>query len=131
MQRLPKRVHHQASGISGRLEKVTFMKKNRRRQWVPVRVFRAGTLQAVLWRPLDDARKTQVLGRCRVSLHRVGGCLIVKSQAPILIAPHGLFQAIEALREAQAFLCLESDGKCSASRMFVPAIDLLEAKAPW
>ena len=98
---------------------------------MPLRVFREGALQAVLWRPLDDARKTQVLGRCRVSLHRVGECLIVKPQTPALIAPHELLQAIEALREAQAFLSLDSHGKRSASKMFVSAIDLLEAKAQW
>ena len=106
------------------------MKKKHASQWVPVRVFRVGYLQAVLWQRFDDARRRSAVQRCKVSLHRARDRLTVSGNGPTFIAPQELHQAIEALVAAQAFLSLERDSRDS-SHMFVPAIDLLEAKAPW
>ena len=80
---------------------------------MPVRVFHVGYLQAVLWQPLDDARKTQASQWCRVSLHRAGERLVVKPETSTLIAPPELPQAIEALREAQAFLDRSTASTCA------------------
>ena len=105
------------------------MKKKGSSRWVPVRVFRVGYLQAVLWQRFDGAGRAPV-HRCKVSLHRAGDHLTVDGNGPTFIAHQELHQAIEALIAAQAFLSHELDSRDSA-QMFVPAIDLLEAKAPW
>ncbi len=100
-------------------------------QLVPVHVFRAGPLQAVLWQRYDDLRRARALQGYKVTLHRTGDRLLAKSDSPTLIMPQELPQAIEALVAAKTFLSRDMNNSADRAGMFVSAIDLLGAKAQW
>ena len=105
------------------------MKTNKNEQLVPVRVFQAGSVQAVLWLTLQEARRVHLGGDGRVSLHTLGQPLVRESERATLMTPQQLCQAIDALQQAREFLSNAGDEVCAAAQMFVCAMEMLEAKA--
>ncbi len=73
------------------------MKTDKNEHLVSVRVFQAGSVQAVLWRPLQEARRVQPGRDGQVSLHRAGETLARKPERLTLMTPEQLAQAIDAL----------------------------------
>ena len=107
------------------------MKTNKNEHLVPVRVFQAGSVQAVLWRPLQEARRVQPGRDGQVSLHRADQTPVGKPERLVLMTSEQLSQAIDALQQAREFLLRRHDDPSAASGMFLCAIDMLEVKAEW
>lgn len=106
------------------------MSTNERSRLIPVAMFRAGPLEAVVWQPLEEARKRHGNGHTVLIRRLVRGGRRGRETCT-LRTPDELLRAIEALNRAQDFLSLQQTGQLLGSGMFVPAIEMLEAKTQW
>ena len=97
---------------------------------VPVRVFSAGAIEAVLWLPFDEARNPSVTYHHRVSLHRTEHSSARATRTiAVLLAPDELSGAILALQKVHRFLIHLRGQNSGVLSMFDSGLDLLEAAA--
>ena len=105
------------------------MRTTKDQQLVPVRVLQVGSMEALLWQPLQEARGVHLGGDGQVSLHRAGQTPVGRREGLTLLTPEQLSQAIDALQQAREFLSNAGDEACAAAQMFVCAMEMLEARA--
>lgn len=130
MSRLREEIHQPACRAAGQLSWQINMRRHHRCGLIPVRVFSAGTVDAVLWLPFDEARKPNGNAHHRVSLHRLehSSWRATRTTA-VLLAPDELPGAIQALQKVHKFLIRRQSDNCGELSMFDSGLDILEALA--
>ena len=106
------------------------MKDDANSRPVPIRVFRVGSVEAVLWMPQSTSKLTREGEAYSVSLHRILGSALQALETTTLMSIDDVTNAIEALEQAMGFLQLQlmCDGQADAEGLFDPAIELLQGE---